>query len=224
MRDFFEFTHENPDLTPSKALLKLVSTYTQQVNQQMPGGPQQGLNVQNQIPPNQRNIPNAQQAPQQHPGLPGAHMNGPQIPGGMAGLQHPGPHSGPHSTFASPAVSHMNLPNNNSPHMNLNPNMPSALQGSNLNPNQAGGHTPSPAMAHMQAPAMALQHSAQGSGASSAQPSPSVNNKRRRASAVKAEVDETGGQGPGGIPEINGTGNKVKQSPQVNKRQKGNRN
>ncbi|KAL9078773.1 MAG: hypothetical protein Q9157_002325, partial [Trypethelium eluteriae] len=163
MRDLFEFNHENPDLKPSQALQKLVSTYAQEANQQAVGALQPGPNAQAQMPASSGIGPNGQLNPaQQHPALHAAQMNGPNGPGGLpAGLQHPGgPHSGPHSTFASPAVSHMNLPNNtNSPHMNLNPNIPAALQASGLNPNQAAaGHTPSPAMAHMQAPAMAMQH------------------------------------------------------------------
>jgi hypothetical protein len=108
--------------------------------------------------------------------------------------------------FASPGLAHLGLP---------------AGQGS---PHLSGpGHTPSPAHNHMAGPvAMVHQQSQQGSNLSgsqvtSANTSPNVTNKRRRASAVKVENDDGGGA------ELNGTGaNKVKPSPRIGgKRQKG---
>jgi hypothetical protein len=107
--------------------------------------------------------------------------------------------------FASPALAHLGLPTG---------------QGS---PHLSGPvHTPSPAQNHMAGPvAMVHQQSQQGSNLSgsqvtSANTSPNVTNKRRRASAVKQEDD-------GGGAEVNGTGvNKVKPSPRMSgKRQKG---
>lgn len=116
------------------------------------------------------------------------------------GQRTPGLHGPNH--FASPGMTHLGLPAaGGSPHI--------------------GGpvHTPSPAQTHMAGPvAMVHQQSQQGSNMSgsqgtSANTSPNTN-KRRRASAVKAEVDDTGG-------DINGVNVKVKASPRVPKRQKG---
>ena len=120
----------------------------------------------------------------------------------MSGQRTPGL-NGPNQ-FASPALAHLSLPTGQgSPH-------PGGLV-----------HTPSPAQNHLAGPvAMVHQQSQQGSNLSgsqvtSANTSPNVTNKRRRAS-VKMEDD-------GGGPEVNGTGsNKVKPSPKVGgKRQKG---
>lgn len=118
-----------------------------------------------------------------------------------AGQRTPGLH-GPNQ-FASPGMAHLGLP---------------AAGGS---PHIGGSvHTPSPAQTHMAGPvAMVHQQSQQGSNMSgsqgtSANTSPATN-KRRRASAVKAEVDEASG-------DINGiNASKVKASPRVGKRQKG---
>ena len=119
----------------------------------------------------------------------------------MSGQRTPGLNGPNH--FSSPAMAHLGLPNaQGSPHL--------------------GGpvHTPSPAQNHMAGPvAMVHQQSQQGSNLSgsqvtSANTSPNVTNKRRRASAVKVEDD-------GGGPEVNGA-NKVKPSPRIGgKRQKG---
>jgi hypothetical protein len=120
----------------------------------------------------------------------------------MSGQRTPGL-NGPNQ-FASPALAHLGLP---------------AGQGS---PHLGGSvHTPSPAQNHLAGPvAMVHQQSQQGSNLSgsqvtSANTSPNVTNKRRRASGVKLEDD--------GGPEVNGAGaNKVKPSPKVGgKRQKG---
>jgi hypothetical protein len=130
-------------------------------------------------------------------GLPIGMNPGQQPPGTRTpGLQNAGNH------FASPATGHLNLPG--SPHIGV------------------GGtqHTPSPAQHHMQAPGLAAQHSQQGTNSSqgtSANTSPNVTNKRRRASAVKAEGDDHTGE------QVNGTSAKVKASPRPGgKRQKPN--
>lgn len=110
--------------------------------------------------------------------------------------------NGPH--FASPAAAHLGLP------------------GSQGSPHIGGPvHTPSPAQNHLAGPvAMVAQQSQQGTNTSgsqgtSANTSPNVTNKRRRASAVKLEGDDGGG-------EVNGVGPKVKPSPRIGgKRQKG---
>lgn len=74
----------------------------------------------------------------------------------------------------------------------------------------------SPAQGNMQAPGMALQQSQQGTSSSgpSANTSPNVSNKRRRPS-VKTESDDPASQ-------ANGVQAKVKPSPRIGKRQKGN--
>ena len=122
-------------------------------------------------------------------------LNAPSMPQRAPGLQGP-------NQFASPAMTHLGLPNAGSPHV--------------------GGpvHTPSPAQTHMAGPvAMVHQQSQQGSNMSgsqgtSANTSPNVTNKRRRPSAVKQEGEEGGA-------DLNGiTNSKVKQSPRVGKRQK----
>ncbi|KAI2626897.1 LIM-domain binding protein-domain-containing protein [Xylaria nigripes] len=101
---------------------------------------------------------------------------------------------------ASPAASHLQLPN--SPHMG------------------------SPAQGHMQAPGMQLQQSQQGTSSSgpSANTSP-ASNKRRRPSTVKAEED-SGAPTPAslGAPQVNGVAKKNPPTPRMqhNKRQKAN--
>ena len=134
-------------------------------------------------------------------GVPQTNFNPNGLPQAVAGPRTPGL-AGPNQ-FASPALAHLGLPmNQSSPHI--------------------GGpvHTPSPAQTHMAGPvAMVHQQSQQGSNLSgsqgtSANTSPNVTNKRRRASNVKME-EEVGG------PEINGA-TKVKPSPRIGgKRQKG---
>ena len=99
----------------------------------------------------------------------------------------PGPTFNGQQQFASPAPgAHLNLPNTASPaSMNMSP----AMQAHGLQ-----------------------QGNATGSQGASASASPSVSNKRRRASGVKVE------DGDNAAPESEGT--KVKPSPRVNKRQK----
>lgn len=105
------------------------------------------------------------------------------------------------SQFASPAMAHLGLPGTQgSPHV-----------GSSGHASPMQSQLPGP-------PGMAQQGQMQQPPPANA--SPSVNNKRRRASAVKTEGDD----GSGGL-EVNGTASgapKVKPSPKVGgKRQKG---
>ncbi|CRG88911.1 Adhesion defective protein 1 [Talaromyces islandicus] len=108
------------------------------------------------------------------------------------------------SQFASPLVGQMGLPGAQaSPHL-----------GHSAQPSPAQTHLMAPGvMAHQNQPGMA----ANGTQGSSANTSPSVSNKRRRASTVKTEGDDGA--------EVNGTGaagtSKVKASPRGGKRQKG---
>ncbi|WEW57205.1 hypothetical protein PRK78_002667 [Emydomyces testavorans] len=170
MQHLFQFSLQNPHLSPPEALRQLVATYPSQQNTiQMnfsQGHPSQGL---------------IQRTPS---------LNGP-------------------NQFASPALGHLGIP---------------GVQGS---PHLGGSaHTPSPAQNHMAGPvAMTAQQSHQGTNTSgsqgtSANTSPNVSNKRRRASTIKMEADENGTAA-----EINGASintAKVKASPRVGgKRQKG---
>lgn len=108
------------------------------------------------------------------------------------------------SQFASPLVGQMGLPGAQaSPHL-----------GNSAHPSPAQAHLMGPGMmAHQGQPGMA----ANGTQGSSANTSPSVSNKRRRASTVKTEAEDSA--------EVNGTGStgasKVKASPRGGKRQKG---
>lgn len=108
------------------------------------------------------------------------------------------------SQFASPLVIQMGLPGAQaSPHL-----------GHSAQPSPAQTHLMGPGMmAHQNQPGMAPN----GTQGSSANTSPSVSNKRRRASTVKTEGDdgtEVNGTGPAGT-------SKVKASPRGGKRQKG---
>ena len=121
----------------------------------------------------------------------GMHMNPGQRTPGM---------NGPNQ-FASPAMNHLGLPQQGSPHI--------------------GGpaHTPSPA--HMNHGGIAMVHqmsqgnsNLSGSQGPSTNTSPNVTTKRRRASQVKLEDDNAS-------QEVNGA-NKVRPSPRIGgKRQKG---
>ncbi|KAI1759092.1 LIM-domain binding protein-domain-containing protein [Hypoxylon sp. FL1150] len=128
----------------------------------------------------------------QQPVMNGQHPNGPPNPRTPSFGQFP--------MGASPAATHLQLPN--SPHLG------------------------SPAQGHMQAPGMQLQQSQQGTSSSgpSANTSP-ASNKRRRASTVKAEED-SGAPTPAsiGAPQVNGVAgaNKKPQTPRMQKRLKGN--
>ncbi len=73
----------------------------------------------------------------------------------------------------------------------------------------------SPAQGHMQAPGMALQQSQQGTSSSGPSANTSPNTNKRRRPSVKTEGDEAPGQ-------ANGVQPKVKPSPRIGKRQKGN--
>jgi hypothetical protein len=111
------------------------------------------------------------------------------------------------SQFASPSVAQLGLP---------------GAQGS---PHLGNSAHASPAQAHLAGPVGLVQQNqaavrANGNQGPSANTSPNVSNKRRRASTVKTEGDDGGGT------EVNGTGasgaGKVKASPRVGgKRQKG---
>ena len=152
---------------------------------------------------------------------PGQRTPGQPFPGGPP--PQPGVPPGP-PQFASPAqAAHLNLPNAGSPAaMAMSP----AVKGHGLPP--GGGPPGGPAGAPPGGAAMVAQISHQGSSSgaggggsqgTSANTSPHVTNKKRRASAVKVEMDDGPGAGPG--PEVNGT--KVKASPRMpgsGKRQK----
>ena len=140
-------------------------------------------------------------------GTPGQFQGGPPHPGGPPGAQ----------AFASPAqAAHLNLPNAGSPAaMAMSP----AVKGHGL-PQGGGGPGPAPPGGAAMVPQASQQGSSSGGGAggggsqgTSANTSPHVTNKKRRASAVKVEMDDG--------PEMNGT--KVKASPRMTggKRQKG---
>ncbi|RAK85870.1 hypothetical protein BO79DRAFT_41398 [Aspergillus costaricaensis CBS 115574] len=166
MQVLFQFSQQNPHLTPSEALRTLVNTM--------------------QAPP-----PNA------------AYTQGPMNPALQQG-QPRAPSMSMPNQFASPAMTHLGLP---------------GAQGS---PHLTGSAHPSPAQSHLAGPpGMVPQGQVQGNMAqgTSASASPNVGNKRRRASTVKMENDDNGG-------EVNGTAGqaapKVKASPRVGaKKQKG---
>jgi hypothetical protein len=112
------------------------------------------------------------------------------------------------SQFVSPSIAHMGLPGaQSSPHL-----------GHSAHPSPAQNHLTGPGMIPPQNPGTVGPN---GSQATSANTSPNVSNKRRRASTVKTEGED-------GInaAEVNGAGStsatKVKASPRVGgKRQKG---
>lgn len=99
----------------------------------------------------------------------------------------------PPNNFQSPALAHLNLPNQQSPHINHTP--------SPGHPNQGGV-----AMVHQ----MSAQGSMSGSQGASTNTSPATN-KRRRPSAIKEEDAAQAAAGEG----------RTKPSPRVPKRQKG---
>lgn len=116
-----------------------------------------------------------------------AAMNGQvQFPNQRMGMNPP-------NNFQSPALAHLNLPNQQSPHMNHTP--------SPGHPGQGGVQ-----MVHQ----MSAQGSMSGSQGASTNTSPATN-KRRRPSAIKEEdaVQAAAGEG------------RTKPSPRVGKRQKG---
>lgn len=138
---------------------------------------------------------------------------------------------GSNSHFVSPAqAAHLNLPVNTTSASPATLNMSPAMQNNALQ-NQMGGNPQQQLQQPPTSVGMVAQQSQQGTTTSggtgsqgtSANASPSLN-KRRRPSAVKAEVDDGGG---GGV-EVNGTGagpKTVKPSPRGvggGKRQKGN--
>ena len=148
-----------------------------------------------------------QQQQQQQHNIPNMHMNMPpnsnpfQQPG-PPGMRTPSMNGPPNAMnhFPSPAHQHLNLPNAmNSPHMR---------------PGGSPAHPPT-----MGAPSMAAQLSHQGSN-SSANASPGMANRKRRASIVKMEGPTDAGA------QVNGVGDaasKVKGTPRMGgKKQKGN--
>ena len=126
--------------------------------------------------------------------------------------------------FVSPAqAAHLSLPTSSASPATLN--MSPAMQNLALqqhqqqqnhmgNPNQLLQQPPTSVGMVAQQSQQGTNNSGTGSQGTSANASPNVN-KRRRASAIKTEGDEGGG-------EVNGVGGKVKQSPRVPKRQKAN--
>lgn len=160
-----------------------------------------------------------------------ANLN-PQHPGHPLNpaLQQPQPHQ-----FASPAPPHLNLPqgaqssNGASPHtlQNVSPAMQNQflqnhLQGTPQQSHQHLGQAPTSVGMVTTQSQQGTNTSGGGSQGTSANASPNVSNKRRRASAVKVEGDDAA--------EVNGAApqNKVKASPRVTgggggvKRQKAN--
>ena len=190
MQHLFHFSHLNPQLSASDALHQLVATF------QSSSFPQHPLNF---MPmPHHAHNPNFQgPSGQRTPGL-----NGP-------------------NHFASPAsAAHLNLPTNATSASPATLNMSPAMQNHVLQNHVSQQPQPPSSVG------MVAQQSQQGTNTSvgtgsqgtSANTSPNVTNKRRRASAVKVEGDDGGG----GVLEVNGTGPKVKASPRVGvKRQKG---
>ncbi|KAL3474983.1 LIM-domain binding protein-domain-containing protein [Aspergillus californicus] len=133
-----------------------------------------------------------------NPGLMPGQMNPPL----QQGLNGRAPSIGGPNQFASPAMGHLSLPG--------------GIQGS---PHLTGSAHPSPAQSNLPGPPGMGQQGQMPQQIASASASPSVSNKRRRASTVKMEADDGGA-------EVNGTAPagpaKVKASPRVGgKRQKG---
>ena len=116
--------------------------------------------------------------------------------------------------FVSPAqAAHLNLPTSTASPATLH--MSPAMQQNHMgNPNQMLQQPPTSVSMVAQQSQQGTNNSGTGSQGTSANASPNVN-KRRRASAVKTEGDEGGG-------EVNGIIAKVKQSPRVPKKQKAN--
>ena len=148
-----------------------------------------------------RNLVNQFQTQNPNPGfMPGPMMNPPMPPGQNTRT----PSMNGPSQFASPAMAHLGLP---------------GAQGS---PHLPGSAHPSPAQSQLAGPPGMVgpgQLQPNPGQPQSANASPNVSNKRRRASTVKVENDEGG-------PEVNGAAapgsTKVKASPRVGgKRQKG---
>lgn len=125
------------------------------------------------------------------------HMNPALQPGPNARA----PSMGGPNQFASPGMAHLNLPG--------------GVQGS---PHLSGSAHPSPGQSNLAGPPGMGPQGQMSQQVASASASPNVSNKRRRASTVKMEGEDAGG-------EINGTAPgpaKVKASPRVGgKRQKG---
>jgi hypothetical protein len=148
-----------------------------------------------------RNLVNSLQTQPPNTGFMPAPMNPAMQPGQPPRV----PNMNGPNQFASPGMAHLGLP------------------GSQGSPHLSGSAHPSPAQSHLAGPPGMVPGQMQpnvGQG-TSASASPNVSHKRRRASTVKMENDETSGG-----PEINGSAapgpKTVKASPRVGgKRQKG---
>lgn len=165
MQLLFQYSHQNPNLTPSESLRSLVS--------------------------------NMQASQNANPVFMQGNMNPAMQPGPNARA----PSMGGPNQFASPGMAHLNLP--------------VGAQGS---PHLPGSAHPSPGQSNLSGPPAIGPQGQMPQQVGSASASPNVSNKRRRASTVKMEGEEAGG-------EVNGAasgGAKVKASPRVGgKRQKG---
>ncbi len=201
MQPLFQFAQLRPALSAHEALQQICLNIQQQAQNQNPNPAffNPAMQPQQQLPQNALN-PNLQ--------LPNSGQRTPS----MNGPNH----------FVSPAqAAHLNLPTSSASPATLN--MSPAMQNLALhqqqqnhlgNPNQLLQQPPTSVGMVAQQSQQGTNNSGTGSQGTSANASPNVN-KRRRASAVKTEGDEGGG-------EVNGIGVKVKQSPRVPKRQKGN--
>ncbi|KAL9034798.1 MAG: hypothetical protein Q9214_006881, partial [Letrouitia sp. 1 TL-2023] len=196
LQPLFHFYHRQPQLSATDALRQLVASFQNQPNISAQGFPNAALNPAFHNP--QHNL---------NPNL--------QIPPGQRTPNH----------FVSPgSANHLALPGQGN-------TMPSPANLHNMSPAMSNLALHQQAMQQHQAPtSVGMVHNASqqgtntsvgtGSQGTSANASPNVPNKRRRASAVKGEDD---GTGPG--VEVNGvTGSsKVRPSPRIGgKRQKGN--
>ncbi len=199
MQPLFQFAQLRPNLSAHEALQQICLSIQQQTQNQNQNPA--FFNPAMQQPPQNALNPNLQ--------LPNSGQRTPS----MNGASH----------FVSPAqAAHLNLPTSSASPATLN--MSPAMQNLALQQQQQQNHMGNPNQLLQQPPTsvgMVAQQSQQGTNNSgtgsqgtSANASPNVN-KRRRASAVKTEGDDGGG-------EVNGVGGKVKQSPRVPKRQKAN--
>ena len=198
MQPLFHFAQSRPNLSAHEALQQICISIQQQAQNH-----NQNPAVFN---------PAMQQQPLHNPNL--------QLPN--SGQRTPSMNGPNH--FVSPAqAAHLNLPTSSASPATLN--MSPAVQNLALqhqhqqqnhlaNTNQLLQHPPTSVSMVAQQSQQGTNNSGTGSQGTSANASPNVN-KRRRASAVKIEGDEGGG-------EVNGVVGKVKQSPRVPKKQKTN--
>lgn len=196
MRDLFDFAHQQSQPSATHALHTMVD-------------PSQNGQVAANM--NNMNLAMAQNA--QLNGIPNANLNAFNQNGNQPAFRNPFVNGAPQMNpqFSSPAHANLGLPNaNNSPHMRTggSPGHPGGIHG---------------VMQPPMAPQMTAQHSTQGTNSStapSANASPNVHGKKRRASLAKGdgslEDHQMNGVGPGDQ-------NKVKPPPKpAGKRQKAN--